>query len=74
MKCPEFRPVADLTYNEAVAELESLLRTMQSDSCDIDLLTVFTRRAAELLGACRSRLTTTEADLQAALGELEKKC
>lgn len=74
METPEFRPVKDLTYNEAVSELENLLRVMQSDSCDIDLLTCYTKRATELLASCRSRLTATEADLKSALGELEKKC
>ncbi|MFG6392224.1 MAG: exodeoxyribonuclease VII small subunit [Candidatus Amulumruptor sp.] len=74
MDTPTFKPVKDLTYNQAVAELEQILRTMQSDSCDIDMLSLYTRRAAELLSECRSRLTTTEAELQNALADLMKKC
>lgn len=74
MDKPDFLPVKDLTYNQAVTELEQILRTMQSDNCDIDMLSVYTRRAAELLTECRSRLTTTEADLQNALADLMKKC
>lgn len=74
MDKPDFRPVKDLSYNQAVTELEQILRTMQSDNCDIDMLSVYTRRAAELLTECRSRLTTTEADLQNALADLMKKC
>lgn len=74
MDTPTFKPVKDLTYNQAVAELEQILRTMQSDSCDIDMLSLYTRRAAELLSECRSRLTTTEAKLQNALADLMKKC
>ncbi len=74
MDTPTFKPVKDLTYNQAVAELEQILRTMQSDSCDIDMLSLYTRRAATLLSECRSRLTTTEADLQNALADLMKKC
>lgn len=73
MEKPAFRPVGELTYNESVAELEKLLKTMQSDNCDIDLLSTYTRRAAELLASCRSRLTTTESELQDALADLEKK-
>lgn len=73
MEKSAFRPVGELTYNESVAELEKLLKTMQSDNCDIDLLSTYTRRAAELLASCRSRLTTTESELQAALADLEKK-
>ena len=74
MDTPTFKPVKDLTYNQAVAELEQILRTMQCDSCDIDMLSLYTRRAAELLSECRSRLTTTEAELQNALADLMKKC
>mgnify|MGYP001141974650 CR=1 FL=1 len=67
-----FTPVKDLTYNQAVAELDSILRTMQSDSCDIDRLTAYTRRASELLAECRRRLTATDEELKAILADLEK--
>ena len=42
-------PVKELTYNQAISELESILRTMQSDDCDIDRLATLTRRATELI-------------------------
>lgn len=70
MKQPVFTPVKDLTYNQAVSELDSILRTMQSDACDIDLLAAYTRRATELLAECRSRLTATDKELQAILADL----
>lgn len=72
MEQPQFKPVGELTYNQAVSELENILRTMQSDNCDIDRLTVFTRRAIELLKECRSRLTATDEELRSILAELEK--
>ncbi|MDE6119171.1 MAG: exodeoxyribonuclease VII small subunit, partial [Muribaculaceae bacterium] len=43
------------------------LRKMQSDDCDIDSLAAMTRRAAELLAECRSRLTATDEELRAIL-------
>ena len=69
---PQFKPVAEMTYNQAVADLDSILRTMQSDNCDIDRLTLYTRRATELLKECRSRLTTTDEELRSILADLEK--
>lgn len=63
--------MAELSYNQAVNELDAILRTMQSDTCDIDLLTVYTRRATELLAECRSRLTATDTELQAILANLQ---
>ena len=61
----------ELTNQQAVTELENILRTIQSDSCDIDRLTALTRRATELLSECRSRLTTTETELRTILASLE---
>lgn len=64
---PKFTPVADMTYTQAVAEIEEILRMMQADSLDIDLLAAYTRRATELLSECRRRLTDTDRELQSIL-------
>ncbi len=66
------KPVAKLKYNEAIAELESILEVMKSRNCDIDALTQMTRRAAEIIEECRSRLTTASSDLQDILEKLGK--
>lgn len=66
------RPVKDLTYNEAFAELDSILKLMQSDKCDIDRLAAMTRRAAELITECRRRLTVAENDLNSVLVTIEQ--
>ena len=66
------KPVAKLKYNEAIAELESILEAMKSRNCDIDALTQMTRRAAEIREECRSRLTTASSDLQDILEKLGK--
>ncbi len=68
----ETTPVKELTYNQAVAELDSILRTMQSDACDIDKLASYTRRASELLRECRSRLVATDEELKTILADLER--
>lgn len=69
---PVFTPVKEMTYTQAVAELESILRMMQSEDCDIDQLATYTRRATELLKDCRSRLTATDEELRSILVDLEK--
>lgn len=67
VQTPSFQPVKDLSYTQAVSELENILKQMQSDALDIDLLATYTRRATELLTECRSRLTATEAELRTIL-------
>lgn len=64
-------PVKELTYTQAMNELESILRLMQSDECDIDRLAAMTRRATELIAECRSRLTATDEELRAILAQLQ---
>ncbi len=53
----------ELTYTEALGELERILASLRSEQCDVDTLAERTRRAAELLQHCRSKLTRTEAEL-----------
>ena len=65
-------PVKELTYNQAITELEGILRLMQSDDCDIDRLAALTRRATELIAECRCRLVATDEELPAILADLEK--
>lgn len=69
----EFKPVESLTYAQSISELEAILRMMQSDNCDIDHLAAYTRRATELLKACRSRLTATEEELRDILSALSSE-
>ncbi|MBR5898210.1 MAG: exodeoxyribonuclease VII small subunit [Muribaculaceae bacterium] len=71
MSTPQFTPVKEMSYNQALAELESILQKMQNNECDIDQLAAYTRRASELLGECRSRLTATDQELQSILASLE---
>lgn len=66
------RKATEMSYNEAIAELESILRRMQGDACDIDRLTAMTRRATELLRECKSRLTATDRELREILEQLEQ--
>lgn len=67
----EPKPVKELTYNEAFEELSSILKTMQSNQCDIDRLATLTRRATELIAECRARLTATDEELRTILTQLE---
>lgn len=68
----EFTPVKEMTYREAISQLEAILRMMQSDDCDIDRLSALTRRATELITECRARLTATDEELRSILAGLDK--
>jgi exodeoxyribonuclease VII small subunit len=64
-------PVTELTYTQAISELERIIAHMQSDKCDIDKLSDYTRRATELLKECKKRLTASDQELRTILASLE---
>lgn len=59
-----------MTYRSAVAELEDIVRKMESDACDIDKLSEYTTRALELLRFCKERLFKTNEEVERCLEEL----
>lgn len=65
-------PVNELSYSQAISELEQIIAAMQGDRCDIDRLTAMTRRATELLQSCRNRLTATDKELRTILSQPEQ--
>lgn len=69
----EKNDIKEISYREAVNELDAILREMQSDNCDIDKLSAMTRRAAELITECRKRLTATDEELRNILASLTPK-
>ena len=60
----------DLTYTKAMQELEDIVAKMQSDSCDIDALGDYTKRAAELIKYCREKLFTTDEEVKKCIDSL----
>ena len=44
-----------MSYSEAIAELERIVREMQSDSCSIDNLSRYTSRSLALLKVCKEK-------------------
>lgn len=60
-------------YKEAFEELQKIVREIEEGEITIDVLSEKVKRAAQLIGICRSRLTETEQDVSAILKELEER-
>lgn len=60
----------EISYNDALKELEGIVAKMESNSCDIDQLTQYTSRALKLLKLCRERLFKTNEEVERCLEEL----
>lgn len=61
----------DLTYSEAITELDEIIEKMQSEECSIDNLNELTERSLKLLKICRAKLTATDEKLQEILKTLD---
>ena len=60
----------ELTYNQALAQLEALVKKMQAPDCDIDNLSAYTSLALKLLKFCKNKLTVTDQKVKQVLDSL----
>ncbi|MDO7874285.1 exodeoxyribonuclease VII small subunit [Hymenobacter sp. ASUV-10] len=61
-----------MTYREAIAELETILRALETDAIDVDDLTTRVERSAELIRLCRHKLRHAEASLDRVFDSLDE--
>ncbi|MGI4875761.1 MAG: exodeoxyribonuclease VII small subunit [Janthinobacterium lividum] len=62
-----------MTYNEAIQELEAILRSLETDQVDVDDLTARAERSAELIRLCRHKLRHAEASLDRVFDSLDEE-
>ena len=60
----------EMTYSQAISELEKIVTEMQSENCTIDNLSAYTSRSLELLKVCKAKLLSTDEELKKILEEL----
>ncbi|MDO7849548.1 exodeoxyribonuclease VII small subunit [Hymenobacter sp. M29] len=61
----------NLTYREAIEELETILRALETDAVDVDDLTARVERSAELIRLCRQKLRHAETSLDRVFDTLD---
>jgi exodeoxyribonuclease VII small subunit len=58
-----------ITYAEAITEIEAILSKFESEDFDIDTLAAQVKRATELIKLCQSRLKKAEDEVAKVLKE-----
>ena len=53
----------DMTYREAIAEIETILRSLREEQNSVDTLAERVARATELIAHCRAKLRKAEGDV-----------
>ncbi|MBQ1213521.1 MAG: exodeoxyribonuclease VII small subunit [Tidjanibacter sp.] len=54
----------EMTYSQALGELEGILKSFDNGEADIDTLSAQVARATELISFCRERLLKVEEELK----------
>jgi exodeoxyribonuclease VII small subunit len=68
---PGARGGDEISYAEALAELEGILDELDGDEVDVDVLGARVRRASELLRLCRERIAGARFEVEQVVAELE---
>ena len=63
----------EMTYTQAVTELEEIVQKMQDPECSIDNLSDYTKRSKELLDICRQKLTAADEQLKQILATIQQQ-
>jgi exodeoxyribonuclease VII small subunit len=62
-----------LSYNEAIAEIETIIEKLENEEIDVDELTKNVKRVSELLNFCKTKLKGTEEEVQKILKNFEQE-
>lgn len=63
------RKTKNISYQEAVQELEDIVQAIEDDALDVDTLSDEVQRALFLIEHCRGKLRSTEESIQQAFDQ-----
>ena len=61
----------EITYTAAFEELQLIVQEIEEGGLSVDELSIKVKRAAQLIKICKSKLTSTEEDVNQILKELD---
>lgn len=60
----------EFSFNEAVVEIEKILKNIESGDLDVDKLSNEVKHASELIRQCQKKLRTTEEEINSIFKDL----
>jgi len=60
----------EFSFDEAVVEIEDILKKIESGDLDVDKLSVEVKRASELIKQCQKKLKSTEEEINSIFKDL----
>ena len=67
----QMKDVATMTYRDATAELEQVVRALESNQLELEESLELYKRGVELLASLRARLADAEQQVSALMGQIE---
>jgi exodeoxyribonuclease VII small subunit len=61
----------EMTYSQALNELEKIVRGIESEEVDVDVLAEKIKRASFLIKFCKDKLRTAEDEVKKVLSDME---
>lgn len=65
-------PDKEISYNQAIREVESILAKIENQELDVDELAGQLKRVSELIKICRNKLFTAEKEVEKILKDLDE--
>ena len=62
----------NLSYKEAMAQLEQIVHKIENEEPDVDELSTLVKKASELMSFCKKRLKATEEEINETLERLKE--
>ncbi len=62
----------NISYKDAIEEIESILQQVESGELDVDQLTDKVKRVSALLEICNKKLKTTEKEVEKIIKDMEE--
>lgn len=62
----------NLSYSKAIKEIEEILKYIESQEVDVDVLVEKVKRATELIRYCKNKLRTAEEEIHRTIHMLEE--
>lgn len=61
----------NITYNEAMAEIEKILAEIENENLDLDFLSDKVKKATELITLCKDKLKKTDEEIEKLLEKMD---
>lgn len=62
-----------LGYTDAITEIEQIVAELENGELDVDNLSAKVKRASELIKLCKTKLRSTEEEIEDVLKDLEEE-